>query len=180
MIAYPNKATIVFLLAFGISFNYCTVLQAQSKFPASEWMNKDTKFKLQIVKGFISIAKGNSVVIRFPTEYYVKEVDGIIENSIKNHDEKGQGTPVGILIHTIAAMDGDWDNGENRLEHAKKFLGPEYFEFFKKEFPQKYARLRSDRMEYSNPWKHLGNYGNINIHYNPATLSYVSRTVVRV
>ncbi len=180
MIACPQKAAIVLLLTFGIGLNSCAAVQAQSKFPASEWMKKDTKFKLQIVKGFIEVAKSNGVMIRFPSEYYVKEVDGIIENSIKNHDEKGLSSSVGIMIHTIAAMDGDWDNGENRLEHAKKFLGPEYFEFFKKQFEQKYSRLLNDRVKYSDPWKHFYHSENTNTYYNQATLSYVSKTVVKV
>ena len=88
---------------------------------------------------------GKGVIIRFSPEYYVKELDSTIANSIRNHDEKGLTYSVGIMLHTIAAMDGDWDNGENKLEHAKKLLGPAVFEEFKNTFPQKYAKLLEER-----------------------------------
>ncbi len=84
------------------------------------------------------------------------------------------------MIHTIAAMDGDWDNGENRLEHAKKLLGPDNFTWFKDMFPQKYARLLEERKEDPDPWKRLGYSRNLDIQYNAVSLSYVSKTIARV
>lgn len=180
MMLWLRKFQVLALLAIGITFVSCAAAQAQSKFPASEWMKKDTRFKLGVMKEFIAEAKRNGVVMRFSPEYYVKEVDSTIENAIRNHDEKGLTTAVGIMIHTIAAMDGDWDNGESKLVHARKWLGPANFEALKEMFPQKYARLLEERREDPDPWKHLGYSGNLLIHYDAASLSYVSKSVVRV
>jgi hypothetical protein len=170
----PLSAAVCFVLVC------CTAAWAQSKFPASEWMKKDTRFKIGILQEFIARAKKDSITMRFSPEYYVKEVDATIENAIRNHDEKGLTTSVGIMIRTIAAMDGDWDNGESKLEYAQKWLGPENFEGFKERFPQKYAKLLEPRKSDQDPWEELGSAKNSLVHYDSASLSYVSKSVVRV
>ena len=89
----------------------------------------------------IEMTKENKVILRLPAEYYVKEIDSIIENALQNNDLECLNKPLGVLIHTVAAMDGDWDNGENKLKHAKKWMGPGNFMFFKELYPEKYKRL---------------------------------------
>ncbi len=152
----------------------------QSKFPASHWMKLETKVKLEGIKRVIALAKEDKIIIRFLPEYYVKEIDSTIENAIKNHDEKGLSTSVGVMLHTIAAMDGDWDNGENRLEHVKKWLGPTHFEFFKQAFPKKYAALLRERKEVEEVWKLLGESGNNVVYYDSQSINYASRSVVKI
>jgi len=175
-----KKSQVLFLVAVSIGIVCCANTWAQSKFPASEWMKRDTRFKLKVMREVIAQAKRDSIIIRFSPEYYMKEVDAVIENAIRNRDEKCLDTSVGIMIHTIAAMDGDWDNGESKLEHARKWLGPTHLEHVKKLFPQKYARLLSERSKESDPWKHLGHSENLLIRYDVASLSHVSKSVVRV
>jgi hypothetical protein len=34
-------------------------------------------------------------------------------------------------------MEGEWDNGKDKLEHAKKWIGSEQFELFKQNHPEK-------------------------------------------
>jgi hypothetical protein len=170
-----------FLMAVAAFVLVCTgTAQAQSKFPVSAWMKLDTPFKLGILREYLDEAKRQGIIIRFSPEYYVKELDSTIANSIRNHDGNALTNSVGIMLHTIAAMDGDWDNGENKLEHAEKFLGPDVFEDFKNMFPQKYAKLLEEQKADPTPWKQLGYSGNLLIHYDSASLSYVSKTVVRV
>jgi hypothetical protein len=65
----------------------------------------------------------------------------MIANAFKNNDLEGLDGSLGVVIHTLAAMEGDWDNGENKLEHAKKWMGPAHFEVFKQTYPEKYKRL---------------------------------------
>jgi len=48
-----------------------------------------------------------------------------------------------VALHTLAAMDGDWDNGEPKLEHARRWMG-DWFETFRIRFPDKYRRLVED------------------------------------
>jgi hypothetical protein len=182
---------IVVWIVLAIMFSSCTTthvpsefpatgLHVPSMFPATKWMKIDTPTKLRIMKGFIEIAQKDGVTMRLSPEFYVKEVDGIIDNSIRYHDEKHLDTAVGIIIHTIAAMDGDWDNGRVKLEVATKWLGPENFESFKKRMPQKYARLLQPRKDVIDPWKYLGIGGTRHIYYDAESLSYVSETMVRV
>ncbi len=175
-----KKSHFVTVFVLAITFVAYSAAQAQSKFPATEWMKKDTRTKLGIMQAFIEAAKRDGVTIRFSPEYYVKEVDATIENAIRNHDEKGLTTAVDVMIHTIGVMDGDWDNGHNRLEVAEKWLGPENFKGFKEMFPQKYARLLEPRKSKSSLWKDLGTSANHHVYYDAESLSYVSRSVVRV
>ena len=114
---------------------------AQSKFPVRNWMGLDSSAKLNIMRVFIERAAEDKVILRLPAEYYVKELDLLIENAFRKNDLEGLNNPLGVVIHTIAAMEGDWDNGENKLEHAKKWMGQEYFETFKQLYPDKYRKL---------------------------------------
>lgn len=126
----------------------CTVLaapitssQGQTAFGLEAWLKQDRGFKLALVKGFIDVAKEDKVTLRLPTEYYVKELDNLVENSIKNRDEARLKTSVGIALKTIAVMDCDWDNGKDRFEEARAFLGEATFDFYKKNYPAKYQKL---------------------------------------
>jgi hypothetical protein len=175
-----KKSRFVTVFTLSITLIVYSAAQGQSKFPASEWMKKDTRTKLGIMQAFVEAAKRDGVIMRFSPEYYVKEVDTTIENAIKNHDERSLKTAVGVMIHTIGVMDGDWDNGQDRLEVAKKWLGPENFDGFKEMFPQKYARLLEPRKIESSPWKDLGTSANHRVYHDAESLSYVSRSIVRV
>jgi hypothetical protein len=157
---------------------YTTVVWAQLNFTAADWVKVNTSFKLELLRAVIEEARKNNVTIRFSPEYYVKEIDFTIENAIRNQDKVGLATSVGIMLHTIAAMEGDWDNGENKLEHAKKWLG-EYFEEFKKTYPQKYARLLNSTRE-GGVWKHFGYTQNERLSYDPATISYSPGDIVQI
>jgi len=177
----PRKLSLLTgLLAVCFVLAYSVAARAESKYPASEWMKKDTRFKIGVMHEVMAAAKRDGVIMRLSPEYYVKEIDATIENAIRNHDKKGLTTSLGIMIHTIAAMDGDWDNGESKLEHAQKWLGPENFEGFKKMFPQKYERLLQPRGSDYYTWEEVGSSNNLLIHYERASLGYVSSSVVRV
>lgn len=115
--------------------------EGQTVFSLEAWMKQDKGFKLTLTKAFIDVAKEDKVILRLPVEYYVKEIDSLVENSIKNRDDAGLKTSVGIALKTVAIMDCDWDSGKNRLDEARAFLGETYFEFYKKNYPEKYQKL---------------------------------------
>ena len=113
----------------------------KTKFSLRDWMAKNDEFKVKLVQGFINLAKVDNVIIRMPVDYYVREMDLLIENTIKNRDESGLDNSYGVALKTIMIMDGDWDNGEDKLELAKKHMGPQNFETFVKKYPDKYQKL---------------------------------------
>ncbi|NWG02081.1 MAG: hypothetical protein HXY44_04380 [Syntrophaceae bacterium] len=166
--------------SFGPKNGTTTAALPRSKFTASNWMKLDTKVKLQVMKEVIALAKKDNVIIRFLPEYYVKEVDSTIENAIRNNDTRGLNMSVGIMIHTIAAMDGDWDNGESKFEHAQKWLGPEFLQLLRKESPKKYEMLFSERTTGTDIWKHLGYSTNRVVYYDLASVNYASKDIIKV
>jgi hypothetical protein len=119
-------------------------LQAEDKKPAftlRDWITKDAEVKRTLVQGYIDVAKDHKVIIRLQAEHYCKEIDSLVQRMMKNGDEAGLDASVGTVIKTIAVMEGDWDNGKNKLEYAKKFMGPAMFEDFMKQYPEKYNKL---------------------------------------
>ncbi len=160
-------------MALTFAALWATALWGQSKFTGHDWVRLDTAFEVKLIRAVIEEAKRDNVIIRLSPEYYTKELDFTVENGIRNHDDEVMSSSVGIMLHTIAAMEGDWDNGENKLEHAKKWLGPEIFESFRKTYPQKYARLLRDR-ETGSRWKSLGFTQNERLYYDSASINYLA------
>jgi hypothetical protein len=117
-------------------------LMGKSKFTLKNWTGLDSASKVSVINGVIQRAKEDRIILRLPAEYYVKEIDSMATRAAGKDDPQGLAAPVGTIIHTIAAMEGDWDNGEGRLEHARKWMGPDDFEFFRLHFPDKYTRLK--------------------------------------
>ncbi len=129
------------LVGLGILLVSPAIGSAQSKFTPRKWMELDSSTKVGVMREFIEIAKKDKVVLRLSAEFYVNALDTMIANAVTNNDLYGLDRSLGVVIHTIAAMEGDWDNGENKLEHAKKWMGPTNFELFKQAYPEKYNRL---------------------------------------
>jgi len=94
--------------------------------------------------GLVEVGKAEGVTIRLSPSYYVRELDFLVEGYLKRGDHAGLCSPLGIVFHTIAAMEGDWGNGEPPLDHAKKWMG-EWFETFRELYPEKYQRLLDGR-----------------------------------
>ncbi len=119
---------------------------AKTAFSGRDWMTKDYTFKLHIVELFIHYAKNDNINIRLPASYYVHEVDKLINNSIYRGDMSGLDNSIGVALKTLAVMDGDWDNGQDKCELAKKHMGPEFFEFFRKNYPEKCKNLCGEKI----------------------------------
>jgi hypothetical protein len=117
----------------------------QSKFTCRDWSNLPKEQKQPIIQAFIDQAKSDNVVLKLSAEYYVRELDALIKTYAETKNDGALNASLGITIHTIAAMEGDWNNGENKLEHAKKFMGADNFEAFRKRYPEKYKRLLKEK-----------------------------------
>lgn len=124
------------LVAVGLS---APVITAQSRFPCRNWLSLTPVQKVALIGVVIKLAKEDKVTIKLPPDYYVGELDKLIQRYVDAENEKALDAPLGITFHTIAAMEGDWENGEDRLEHAGKFMGEELFKAFKKMYPGKSA-----------------------------------------
>ncbi len=119
-------------------------LMGKSKFTLKNWTGLDSASKVNVINGVIQRAKEDRIILRLPAEYYVKEIDSMATRAAEKEDPQGLAAPVGTIIHTLAAMEGDWDNGEDKLEHARKWMGPDDFEFFRLHYPDKYTRLEKE------------------------------------
>ncbi|NLD39088.1 MAG: hypothetical protein GX654_19685 [Desulfatiglans sp.] len=136
----------IVFISFVIIFTFTLTILAiaeekKTAFSMRDWMEKDNGFKTKLVNEFISVAKKNGVLIRLPVEYYVKEIDLLIQNSINNGNEHALDNSWAISFKTIAAMEGDWDNGKDKLLFAQELMGSELFKQFIKMYPDKYEKL---------------------------------------
>lgn len=123
----------------------CVGAEQQSKFTCRDWAKLSAERKLQIIQRAIELAKEQKVVLKLSATYYVKELDALVANYTETKHESGLDSSVGVTLHTIAAMEGDWGNGENKLLHARKWMGAEGFAEFKKQYPEKYQKLCEKR-----------------------------------
>jgi len=142
-----NRLPIVIIVSLCFLSTLAVPLQAGDKktvFSLRDWMAKDDDFKHKLVKAYINAANEDNVKMRLSVDYYVKEIDLLIQQSIKNGEQAGLDNSFGIALKTIAIMEGDFDNGKNKLELAKEFMGPIVFEDFMKRHPDKYKKLRQD------------------------------------
>lgn len=110
-------------------------------FSMREWAGKDPAYKLQLITAMIQSVKRQQITLRLPPDYYVTELDKLAKNEVAHGDPVALDSSWAFSWKTIAVMDCDWDNDQDRLKFAQDFLGPDYFTRFKKDYPDKYQRL---------------------------------------
>ena len=120
-----------------------TRADGQSQFTSRRWLQLDGPTKLAVLHEFIELARRDRIHIRQSPEYYVRELDALAELYLRTDNQQALDSSLGVALHTLAAMDGDWDNGEPKLEHARRWMG-DWFETFRTRFPDKYRRLVED------------------------------------
>lgn len=119
-----------------------TVAYAETKFSMRQWMQLDPAKKLAVITVAIQDEAANKVFIRLPPSHYVEALDELAANTIANGNGGDlDSQSVGVTFKTIAVMDCDWDNGQDRLEFAKQLMGPKTFAVFQDGYPDKYKRL---------------------------------------
>ena len=130
------------LLALVLCGASAASLEAQSKFNRTQWRDLSREMKLPLMQALISLAKQREgVTIRLSAEYYVRELDTLINRYVNTNNQEALKGPVGIAWKTIVVMEGDWDNGEDPLDYAQKFMGRELFDTFRQMYPDKYQHL---------------------------------------
>ncbi len=134
------------LLAGLVSLVLCgpsaAPLEAQSRFNCTQWRDLSPEVKLQLLTALIAMAKQREMVtIRLSPEYYVRELDALINRYVSTNNQEALKGSVGVTWKTIVVMEGDWDNGEDPLDYAQKIMGRELFDTFRKIYPDKYQHL---------------------------------------
>ena len=107
-------------------------------------MNRQEKIKMiDALKNMFLAREG--IKIKRESEYYVDQINNVLYKSLLNDEafvkeKKG----IGVLLKTIAVMEGDYDDGSGRskVEILKDFLGEEQFEWYKEKYPHKLKYLQ--------------------------------------
>ena len=103
------------------------------------WIMVDDKARLSFIDNLREFNKKDGVIIRLPSEYYVREITDDIYNSIVNGDIVVM--ELGNIFKTIAIMEGDYDNGRDKVAVAKEYMGEEGFQMYQRMYPEKYEKL---------------------------------------
>jgi hypothetical protein len=116
--------------------------EAQERNTIVMWLLLSHEEKKAVVDGLKENFRASGVVIEHPSDHYVSEINGIIYRSIITGDisstnKKGLGT----IFKTVALMDGDFDDGQNKIKALQDYIGQEKFEEYKKLYPDKYRHL---------------------------------------
>lgn len=124
--------------------------ELRKKNSVTMWILTSRDDKVKIIDAVKALTlKNEGAVISRSASYYATEINGVVYNSILKgdigpSDSKG----IGVMLRTIAIMDGDFNNGSDKLELARTQLGS-YFEQFKTDYPEKYKDLLRDTKESS-------------------------------
>ena len=129
------------LLAVLLLFSCTSLFAADGDFTFRSWLASSQTEKLDFVTKLIQALKNNGTTLRLPAAYYVHEMDSLVANTQANEGDPGLNQSVGYSFKTIAVMDCDWDNGQDRLRYAQKLMGPDIFAAYQKNYPEKYQHL---------------------------------------
>lgn len=103
------------------------------------WIMVDDNIRLSLIDSLRQLNKKEGVIIRLPSEYYVREITDDIYNSIVKGDIVVM--ELGNVFKTIAIMEGDYDNGKDKVAVAKEYMGEDGFLMYQRMYPEKYEKL---------------------------------------
>lgn len=113
--------------------------QIEKKNTVTIWIMIDNNARLSIIDNFRELNKREGIIIRLPSEYYAREITDDIYNSIVNGDVVVM--ELGNIFKTIAVMEGDYDNGKDKVAFAKEYMGEDGFRMYQRLYPEKYEKL---------------------------------------
>lgn len=120
--------------------------QFKEKNTVNAWIAMTREDKLRIIDELKGAYYKKGVIIRLSNSYYVDEINGVLYNSFESGEPIfALGKGLGRIFKTIAVMDGDYDNGKNKVVLAKEVLGTDMFEFYKVTYPKKYEKLLNNK-----------------------------------
>jgi len=152
--SYPSDEEVVNIaIQKGILPQDLDIIDAQEQLKAGNsvifWLLTPRQDKISAIDELKKMFETKeNVLIRKSAIYYVNEMNGVLYHSIDNEDIstfKYKG--IGTLFKTIAVMDGDFDNGQDRVELFKEWLGEDVLNIYRQDNPDKYQRLLEIRQE---------------------------------
>ena len=132
-----------------ISEDFDMQKEMEAKNTITLWLAMDRKTKIKLMNNLKEMFKQKSqVIIDRSSSYYVNEINGVLYISILKGDID-RTTKQGLrnIFKTIAVMDGDYDDGRNKVEIFKELIGEEVLQEFKKQYPGRYHSLLKVREE---------------------------------
>lgn len=118
---YENKK-------YNTTKEYIQALQEGKCSSVWVYMNMDRETRIAFIDSFIQMYKKEGVIINQSAEYYVDELDELIASGPEFQNYK-----LKIIFTTIAVMDYDFDEGIDKDETARKWLGDVYLDALKME-----------------------------------------------
>lgn len=113
---YENKE-------YGTPQEYIEALQEGKCSSTWVWVHLDRDTKLTLIEGLKQMFKEKSnVIICKPTQFYVDAINEMIEA-----DSEAQYYKLGVIFKTIAIMEYDFDEGVDKDETARKWLGEDLY-----------------------------------------------------
>ena len=111
------------------------------------WLILDRQEKIQLIDAQKKMQEERAgAIIRKSAVYYVDEINGVLWNSINNGDIKEMGNRgLGKIFKTIAIMDGDYDDGRDKVEIFKEWFSEDILEAYKKAHPDRFNELVETR-----------------------------------
>ena len=86
------------------------------------WVNSSHDDKVEIIRSAIELLKEKeSVTIRKSAEFYVGKLEELIKESPDSLD-----LPLGVLFKTVVILEYDYDEGIDKEETVRKYLGSYY------------------------------------------------------
>jgi hypothetical protein len=115
---------------------------AQSKFSCSKWATLDSMMKPVLIGVVMHMnTDSNKVTFKHTSAFYAAELDTVVAHYQKTNNQDALNSSLGIAFRTIAVMEGDWGNGQGKVDCAKAWMGEKLFEEFKTHNPKKYLHL---------------------------------------
>ena len=117
--------------------------EVKAKNTVTIWYAMDRAEKITLITETKKLhADKGGAIIKRPSSYYVNEINDVLYNSIKNGDiwsmrKKG----LGNIFKTIAIMDGDYDDGRDKVEILNEHLSDKMLAYFRENYPDKYMEL---------------------------------------
>ena len=106
------------------------------------WIVLRREDKVKLLDGLKEMFKQEDIIISKPSVGYVDQINRVMISNIKDGVPHQEGVPgIKCAFQTLAAMNGDYDDGRNRLEILREFLGEEMFEMYKEKKPRLYKYL---------------------------------------
>ena len=108
------------------------------------WLIMNRGEKIVMVDMLKKRFKRDGVVIDNPSNYYVDQINLVLYRSIENSKFViREGDNLSILFETIAAMEGDYDDGsgKSKVDVLKEVVGEKAFKQYIDNHPEKYEYL---------------------------------------